>query len=408
MENRELFSLGELYPSDFLKPDELPRSEPVELKLVMDRNDIVRLAKSAPNDMLWGKYWYRSSVTSTMRNELQNIVDSILPLVKYKEADIWCDIACNDGTLLSNVPHDFVRIGVDPVGQPYADMAKCHAHVFINDYFSAEVYKRATQKKAKVVTSIAMFYDLEKPEDFIRDVYDILDDEGIWVMQLSYTPAMLLQRAFDNICHEHKVYWWLSNLRLLLHDYDFRIMDCQLNDINGGSFRLYIMKADGCLKRFGTRPYQDVCDIRIKSIVEYEKWMQIANPETWVKFGKAIEQLRYDVKDFAMRWKTRGKKVWAYGASTKGNTLLQYFGLDHNFIEGIAEKSREKWGLRTVGTNIPIHPEDKMREADPDYLFILPWHFIKEFKEREKKYLLEGGKFLVPCPIFEIIDKNDL
>lgn len=402
---KELFSLGSLYVSDFVSETRKFINEKYEMKLMMDDMGCVRLEKSAPLNTMYGKYWYRSGINSTMRNELKSIVESITSLIKLKENDLWVDIACNDGTLLSYVPKTLLRVGIDPADRSFVEESRKHADLIIQDFFSAAEFKKNVygNLKAKVVTSIAMFYDLEQPQEFIKGIREILDDNGLWVMQLSYTPLMLKQLAFDNICHEHIYYYSLYNLQLLLHENGFKIMDCQLNDVNGGSFRVYIMKANADEKLFATQPYRDVCNFRIESLRDYESNIGIDMPAIWMQFFDKVNALKDQTVSFIKQAKDEGKKVWGYGASTKGNTLLQYFGLDHTLIDGIAERSTHKWGLKTVGTDIPIYSEDEMRKAKPDYLLVLPWHFINEFVEREKEYLMGGGKFIVPCPKFEII-----
>lgn len=408
---KELFTLGELYVSDFVKDDESPRGGKVEMKMMLEEDTgAVRLEKCAPLDSMYGKYWYRSGVNQTMKNELNSIVNSILNVIKLNENDIWVDIACNDGTLLSYVPTNMIRIGIDPVDDSFKKESEKHADLIIQDYFSYESYyaSKFAKQKAKIITSIAMFYDLDDPRKFIDDVYKILDNNGIWVLQLSYTPLMIKQMAFDNICHEHVYYYSLFNMQNLLEKHGFKIVDCQLNDINGGSFRIYVMKNSANIKTFSTQPYRDVCEFRIKSLLEYEKSLKLNSVETWQDFFLEINKLKETTLSFIKEEKAKGKKIWGYGASTKGNTLLQYFGLDHTMIDGIAERSVHKWGLKTVGTNIPIFSEDDMRKAKPDYLLVLPWHFISEFIKREKEYLMQGGKFIVPCPKFEIISAESL
>jgi predicted DNA-binding protein YlxM (UPF0122 family) len=403
---KELFTLGDLYVSDFINDGDEPRGGKIEMKMMLEEETgAVRLEKCAPLDTMYGKYWYRSGINQTMKNELKGITDNILSLVKLKENDLWVDIACNDGTLLSFLPKNLIRIGIDPVDDTYKIESEKHSDLIIQDYFSYDVFSKSKfgKSKAKVITSIAMFYDLNEPKSFVKDIYNTLDDNGLWVLQLSYTPLMIEQMAFDNICHEHIYYYSLFNMRNLLESNGFQIVDCQLNDINGGSFRLYVMKTISDVKNFSTQPHRDVCKFRINSLLEYEKKLKLDSVETWQKFFDDIIKLKEKTISFIKEEKSNGKKIWGYGASTKGNTLLQYFGLDNNLIDGIAERSTHKWGLRTVGTNIPIYSEDEMRKANPDYLLVLPWHFINEFKDRENEFLKKGGKFIVPCPKFEII-----
>lgn len=404
----ELFSLGELYVSDFLKEGEEPRGGKHELKLMMDtETGAVRLATTAPLDTMFGKYFYRSGINESMVKELKSIVDSIIPLIKLKENDVWCDIACNDGTLLSFVPKNLIRIGIDPADETFAVESNKHANEIIGDYFSEKAYKSSHfgNQKAKVITCIAMFYDLADPDSFLKDVHKVLDDDGLFVMQLSHSGLMMDQRAFDNILSEHVYYYTLKSLSHYLERNGFTVRDCQLNDTNGGSFRVYIQKHEANENSFGTQPYRDVCEYRVNSLMYYEEMRDFENPETWMQFYKEINELRNKTYTLIRSLKDEGKTIWAYAASTKGNTLLQYFNLDHTLIDGIAERSTFKWGLKTVGTNIPIYSEDAMRKAKPDYVLVLAWHFIHSFVEREKEYLDNGGKFIVPCPKFEIISK---
>lgn len=403
---KKLFTLGELYVSDFLKDGESPRGGSVEMKMMLEpETGAVRLEKIAPLDTMYGKYWYRSGINNTMKKELKSIVNSITDIVKLNENDLWVDIACNDGTLLSNVPDNLIKVGIDPVDDSFKRESEKYANLIIQDYFTSKVFKESKfgKLKAKVITTIAMFYDLEDPKSFVNDIVEILDDNGVWVLQLSYTPLMIEQLAFDNICHEHVYYYSLFNIQKIFKECGIDIVDVQLNDTNGGSFRIYCMKENSDKTKFGTQPYRDVCNFRLKSTLEYERTLGLDKEEVWLKFFDRINDLKEKTISFIKEEKSKGKTIWGYGASTKGNTLLQYFGLDHTLIDGIAERSIYKFGLKTVGTNIPIYSEDEMRKAKPDYLLVLPWHFINEFVERESEFLKGGGKFIVPCPTFEII-----
>lgn len=402
---QELFTLGELYVSDFIKDGDNPRGDKIEIKLFLTDDGNIKLGQQAPLDTMYGKYWYRSGTNHSMKQELKNIVESILKVKALRENDIWLDIACNDGTLLSFLPKEIIKIGIDPADDSYRKESEKHADIIVQDYFTAKSFRSTKygHLKAKVITSIAMFYDLEHPETFIKEVSDVLDDNGLWVLQLSYTPLMIEQLAFDNICHEHIFYYSLFNLKCLFNNHGFKIIDCQLNDTNGGSFRIYAMKEAADVRTFATQPYRDVCNFRINSLLTYEDTLHLDAASTWKKFYDRINALKEQTVSFIKQKKSEGKTIWGYGASTKGNTLLQYFGLDHTLIDGIAERSVYKFGLKTAGTNIPIYSEDEMRKAKPDYLLVLPWHFINEFRAREIEYLSGGGKFIVPCPKFEII-----
>lgn len=403
---KELLNLGELYVSDFVKEGQTPRSGKHELKLIMDDEIKAPRLNSHPKmEEMYGKYWYRSGINQTMKNELKEITDSIFKIIDFKEKDLWVDIACNDGTLLSFLPEKLLRVGIDPADDSFVKESEKHSDLIIQDFFSEEVFTKSIygNLRARVITCIAMFYDTPNPKKFLNDIYNILDDEGIVVLQLSYTPLMIIQNAFDNICHEHIWYYSLGNIMNLLEECNLSILNCELNDVNGGSFRVYCVKKDCDKTKLVSQQFIDVANYRINSMLELEKKLQVDSTETWEKLSDEIESLKNKTLNFIKEKKQEGKTIWAYGASTKGNTLLQYFGLDNTLIDGIADRSEYKWGTKTVGTNIPIYSEFEMRKVNPDYLLVLPWHFINEFVKRENDFLQNGGTFIVPCPKFKLI-----
>lgn len=404
---KKLLELGNHYVSDFMSPEQsYEGKKKYSLDVTLDEKiGAARLTEMAPSGDMWGQYWYRSGTNQSMYFELLNIVNEIRDRVKINVGDVWLDIACNDGTLLSHLKDSgYKTVGIDPCNEEFYRESSKYGTV-IQDYFSYRAYLRAeSEKKAKVITTIAMFYDLDDPNPFLEDINKVLADDGVWVIQLSYTPLMIQQLAFDNICHEHVYYYSLMSLEKLFKQHNLKIVDANLNDTNGGSIRVYIQKESAPENSFGTSPLRDVCKFRIQALLEYEKSnFDISKIEVWEKFAKDIEKLKKETVNFIRSEKAKGRVICGYGASTKGNTLLQWFGLDHNDIDAIAERSPYKYGLRTVGTNIPIMSEKDVRAMKPDYMLVLPWHFIKEFKEREKDYLKGGGKFIVPCPKFEIV-----
>lgn len=406
MAAKELFSLGKLYPSDFLKPGEEPRCEPIELKLIMEDNGLVHLEKTAPKEAMWGeKYWYRSSISDTMKRQLNDVVASIHDVYDLKPGMAWLDIAGNDGYLLSQVSEDFIKINVDPANDSFKDEAEDSCDLVIQDYFSADVFKKSPYGylKPNVVTVISMFYDLSEPGVFLDDVYEIIDNDGLLCLQLSYSPLMIEQLEFSNLCHEHTYYYSFFNLKDLLEKHSFRVMDVSLNDTNAGSFRVYAMKENADTTKFGSQTHRDVCDFRVRSLSFYENILAIDEPDVWEDFFERINLLKQQTVSFIKAEKEKGKVIMGYGASTKFNTTLQYFGLTNELITAIADRSPEKHGLVTAGSNIPIISEDQMRLQNPDFLLIGPSHFLSEFIEREKIYLVNGGCMISIMPKFYLI-----
>ena len=404
----ELFDLGNLYLSGFPKVGEPTKLPKVPLVLCMGKTSgLIQLKHTAPSAHMYEEYWYRSGINQTMIEELKSIVESVQKSIELKTGDIVVDIGCNDGTLMKHYPGHLTRVGFDPAKNLYEYSSK-HTTKTVVNYFNAEEYYKHLSPKAKVVTSIAMFYDLEDPNQFVQDVYDVLDDEGLWIIQMSYLPLMLTQMAFDNICHEHLEYYSLQSLSYLLDRHGFKVVHCLLNDINGGSYRIYVRKKKAQDHTFSTTQYRDVANFQVASILQYEKFLKLDDPKTYYDFFAEMKRIKEQTVNFIKSEKARGKKIWGYGASTKGNTLLQWYDLGPDLIEKIAERNPDKFGRMTVGTNIPICSEEEARTQKPDYMVVFPWHFRYEFLKRERAYLEQGGKFIFPLPKFEVVGIENL
>ena len=413
--SHKLIELGSMYTSDFVEnPSDSNGRKKYSLDLVWNEElGCPTLTEQPSGEEMWGKYWYKSGTNMSMKIALLDVVEGVLSHKTMKQyvlddKRVWLDIACNDGTLLSYVDGEaFFRVGIDPIEDKYINEAKTFSDSIVQDYFTYDAWERAkSPKKADVVTSIAMFYDLQDPFTFAKDVEKVLDDNGIWVLQLSYTPLMIKQLAFDNICHEHWAYHNLSSVQRILATANMKVLNAELNDVNGGSIRIYAVKNNANMNVFGSAPKRDVWAMNVQAIFNNEHHYE--NLPTWLEFANNISILRMKTTDFIDRANREGKSVWGYGASTKGNTLLQHFDLDNTKIEAIAERNPNKWGLYTIGSNIVIKSEQEMRDAQPDYVLVLPWHFISEFVQREREYLEKGGAFIVPCPNFRIYTKEDL
>ena len=393
-----ILSLGNLYVSGFVNsPADTQRCARAPLELVLCSNcTLLQLRHSVNPELLYRQYWYRSMINDSMRTALAEIAHLAEALAELKRGDVVLDIGCNDGTLLRSYGTQGLQlVGFEPAGNLLDESQKGTTRIF-NDFFSAEPFLQHSAQKAKVITSIAMFYDLESPGQFVSDVVRCLDEDGVWIIQMSYLPSMLEANAFDNICHEHLEYYCLRSLWNLLKRFDLKIFDAQLDDVNGGSFRILVKHAR-CEKYAGTGLEH------VMALEDHECRLQLDSLKTYQAFASRVMDQKKAICSFIQREVSRGKRVYAYGASTKGNTLLQYFGLDHTLILAAAERSSDKWGKQTVGTQIPILSEEQMRKEHPDYLLVLPWHFLREFIEREKAYLASGGKFIVPLPRFAIL-----
>jgi len=401
-----ILSLGDQYVSTFLAPDQ-PDGPKAPLDLVLCQQcRLLQLRHTVPGETMYQDYWYRSGTNQTMRDALADISASAAKLVRLKASDSVLDIGCNDGTLLNSYPvPGLYKIGFDPA-ENLAVFSRKAADKVLVGFFDADRFladPELQERRPKVVTSIAMFYDLEDPNKFVADIQRVMHSEGVWIVQMSYLPLMLKQNDFGNICHEHLEYYSLQSLEYLLGRHGCSIVDAQLNDVNGGSIRALIRNRAANESLFGDQAYREQAASRISRLREGEAELGLDRMKPYREFAGRVQGIKRQVCDFIRDQVAQKKKIFVYGASTKGNTMLQYFGLDNSVIAGAAERNPDKWGMVTVGTRIPIISEAEARAAKPDYFLVLPWHFIEEFKAREQDYLSSTGKFIVPLPQFALI-----
>ncbi len=401
----KVIDLGEQHlQGSFVKPGkEMPPMRKIPTVLVRcdpTRDEtacgLLQMAHSVPSKILYSAYWYRSGTNQTMRDHLKGIADEAAGMVGKKDARVL-DIGCNDGTLLKNYPEDFVKYGVDP-----SDVAREVGGGIrvIQDIFpSAELAKEIEGKKFEIITSIAMFYDLEDPVAFVKDIASTLSANGIWIFEMSYMPSMLGMNSYDTICHEHLEYYSLSVIENVLHRAGMKVVRVELNDINGGSIRCYATHKGNFL-------YKDrECDRVLDRLRQEEFDLELDTDKPYRNFQERIEQHKIELMALLRQLKAEGKKIHIYGASTKGNTLLQWCGIDKLVVDCASDRNPDKRGAKTLGTDIPILSEDESRQMNPDYYLVLPWHFKAEFLEREKEMLDRGVGMIFPLPTVTVVKK---
>ena len=389
----EIISLGNQYLSDFVKTNRKPKSFPLRLMLCK-QCFLVQLEYTTPQKYLYTeRYGYKSGINQTMQDELKEIVQKALKRMTKKNKDlVVVDIEANDGTLLRNYPKNIFRVAVEPITK-FAKEAKKHSDKVVNDFFNYNSYQKILKdKKADIVTAISCFYDMENPNKFVEDVKKIMKDNGIFIIQQNYLVGMLQQNAFDNIVHEHLEYYSLLSLNNLLAKHDLEVFDLEERELNGGSFRTYI----ACKRQ--RRKTKAVLKME-----KYEKRLKLNNKKVYLDFAKRIKDNKENILNFIKEQNKLGKLVYLYGASTRGNTLLQYFKLNNKLIKKAVERNPEKWGKIIASVGIPIISEAEARKDKPDYMLVLPWFFKKEFLKREKRYLDNGGHFIFPLPKLEVI-----
>ena len=348
-----------------------------------------------PDEMYGENYGYRSGLNQSMVDHLTNKVHYLERMYQPKAGDTVLDIGSNDCTTLKAYQTTGLkRIGIDPTGMKFAKYYPS-AVTLVPDFFSAEAYLKVTSQKARMVTSIAMFYDLEDPVRFAREVSSIITDDGIWHLEQSYMPSMLRLNSYDTICHEHLEYYSLRVMKKILDAADLKIVDVVTNNINGGSF------AVTAAKKLNTSAAAN--NSVIEWLLAQEGRMGLHTPKPYRDFEDCVYRHRDDLTRLIRSLTADGKKVLGYGASTKGNVVLQFCGFTAADIPAIAEVNEEKYGRFTPGTHIPIVSEKDAHAMNPDYFLVLPWHFKDGILRREKEYLASGGRFIFPFPEIEIV-----
>lgn len=343
-------------------------------------------------------YGYRSGLNRTMINHLHSVVRAVQEIRPLADGDYVLDIGANDGTSLKAYPVSANRVGMDPTISTFKEFYPDDI-LQIADFFSAKNWiDRLGDKKASIITSIAMFYDIERPVDFAKEIASILASDGVWVFEQSYLPLMLERRSFDTICHEHLEYYTLTQIERILFEANLRVVAVDLNDINGGSFRITATHADGPIAE--THPEQ-LAELRKTDAAFNENFDAI-----FAEFSNCLDDLKAALLACFAELGAQGKTVHGYGASTKGNTLLQLYGVDASLMPMIADVNERKWALMTPGTHIPIVSEEESKRHNPDFYMVLPWHFRDGILEREKDFIADGGGFIFPLPQVEIVDKS--
>ncbi len=387
----KLFSLGSLsFTGKFAK------NKKAEISLVKCKNcSLVQLNKSFNPKYLYGKdYGYRSGINKTMTTHLTNTVKLLSKKSKLKKNEYVLDIASNDGTLLNQYKKGVIKVGIDPIINKFSKYYKSINYA-INDFFSLKSIKRNKLKNEfKIITALAVFYDLKDPNSFLNDVKSLIDKKnGIFLLEFADLLSLIKYKLFDTICHEHLEYYSAKVIVNMVKNNGMKVFDIHTNDINGGSIRFFICNENANFK------------INKKNIEKYlteEKKYKLEKKDTYKSFFREINIIKQKLIKIIDKIKSEGKTIHGYGASTKGNVLLQYFKINSIQMPFIADRNPEKNGLYTPSTKIKIISEQSSRNKKPDYYLVLPWHFKKEILKREEKIIKSGTKFIFPLSKIKI------
>jgi hypothetical protein len=361
---------------------------------------LLQLREEVEADLLYRRYFYRSATSETMRNDLREVVEDIRGRLDLKPDDIVVDIGANDCTTLAFYPDHLRRVGFEPARNiDWSGVDR--SIIIINDYFSAGPFEqRFPGAKAKAVGCNAMFYDLSDPNSFVADVKAILAPDGIWCIQLSYLPLMLTNMNFYDICHEHLSYYSLDALGKLMARHELAVFDASTNGVNGGSLRAFVTHA-GNSRAFSTAGRKN-----LEALARAETALKLDQAQTYRDYFRKIKDLARRINGYLDADIRAGGKVFGLGASTKGNVLLQFFGITKEKMPYISERNPDKVGLRTLGTDFELISEQRARDLRPTSMLVLPWYFKREIVAREQDYLRQGGKLLFPMPYAHVVSKD--
>ena len=343
-----------------------------------------------PSEMYGDNYGYRSGLNQSMVQHLNHRVQHAMSLVSPEAGDVILDIGSNDSTTLQAYgEHGFKLLGIDPSADKFSHHYPSWVQ-YLPDFFTAENYQsQMGHEKAKIITSISMFYDLEDPTSFMRDIHEVLDDDGVWIFEQSYLPLMIERDAYDTICHEHVSYYALRQIEWMAEKAGLKVLDVELNDINGGSF---------CVTAAKSSSSHVVKEDKIQQLRDAEIKKGYGESAVYDAFRNRAQKHRDELKQLVSELNENGKRICGYGASTKGNVLLQYCGFTCEDIPAIAEVNQDKFGCYTPHTLIPIASEDDVSAMKPDFMLVLPWHFRENIISREHEYLNSGGVLIFPLP----------
>tara|TARA_B100000989_G_scaffold111820_1_gene81996 strand:+ start:2382 stop:3599 length:1218 start_codon:yes stop_codon:yes gene_type:complete len=394
---KEVINLGDQYYTGYF-PNSAQEEVPTgNLSLgISQSSNLLQMMHSFNPAMMYGdNYGYRSGLNQSMVQHLEYLSNYLQSLKSLDSDDVVLDIGSNDGTFLNSIKNKGIkRIGIDPSSKKFRNFYD--QDIFTsNKFFSKDAFFSLSDKPASLVVSISMFYDLEDPVKFAKEVNECLSDDGIWFLEQSYMPRMLETISFDTICHEHYEYYSLSTLKNIIEKAGFYLADVIFNDINGGSFGVVCTKD----KNFVSDRSKKIIDW----VLNYEEKLGLNTLNPYLEFSQKVKFFKDTFIDLINNIKSDEATISGIGASTKGNVLLQYCNFDNNIIDNIGDVNKNKEGCFTPGTKIPIFSEEEVLKKNPDYLLILPWHFKNFFMKRFEKFRLNGGKLIFPLPNIQIL-----
>ncbi len=391
----DLFSLGKIsFTGRF--PNTIRQNVPkAYLNVLMCKKcKLVQLDRNFDLNYLYGKsYGYRTGINKTMTDHVKKIVRKCSALVKLKSKQYVLDIGSNDATLLNFYANDIIKVGVDPLVNKYKKFYKKINYKISNFFKIKNIEKIKIKKKFKIISALSVFYDLRDPNKFIKEIKKILDDKGVFVLEHVDLYYIIKNNIFDTICHEHLIFYSSKIIIEMMKNNGLKVFNHEYNEINGGSSRYYICHSKTNFK----------VSKNIKKVLLRENLQGIELKKTYKLFFTKILNEKIKLIKLIKKIKNQGQDIHGYGASTKGNVLLQFYNINNKVVNYIADRNPLKWNSFTPGTRIKIISESQSRKIKPHFYLVLPWHFKNEILIREKNIRKKGTKFIFPLPKVRVV-----
>lgn len=370
----------------FLRPEEVGHEPFYPLRLVYC-NDCctVQLDYTVAKEVMFSDHTYLSGMTRSLDQHFSNVAEEVdRRFFKDSKTKSILDIGSNDGTQLKH----FKRLGYDILGvessRSTAKMANERGLTTVNEFFNADLVAKL-KRKFDVINASGVFFHLEELHSVTQGIKDALSNDGVFVVQFLYMKKILDNFAFDQIYHEHLVYYTLKTIQALLDQYDLELFDARLDPIHGGSI-IGFVKHSGRAQR----------SVRLTDLINQETLADINRVETYLDFAKKVALKKE--KDMALLrgLKAKGKLIYGMGAPVKGNTLLNYYGITRELITYLVEINPTRKGLVAPGSHIPIVMEDEVAAKPPDVYYVLAWNFKKEILQKHDALIKKGVEFVFP------------